>query len=127
MLLSADVVETTDHNGSPLVIVHFGDAMMNYDLYLFEATNSVFLAADPRSPIQGLPFFEITLPCVELAPCARGGLPTGLGIYAGVPDPTALWFSITRREDGNISLSGSYPGICCAAGLVSGKSDAGPR
>jgi hypothetical protein len=38
-------------------------------------------------------------------------MPTGLCIYSGPPSIATLCLSITRREDGMISVSGKYPGL----------------
>lgn len=87
---------------------------MRYELLINEG--GVFLAADAERPVQGLPFFEISLPCTELAPVARSGMPTGIGMYSGPIGPATLRFSITRREDGGISLSGAWEGLTAAQG-----------
>lgn len=71
----------------------------------------MFLAADPERPVQGLPFFEISLPCTTLAPVPRSGMPTGLGMYSEPVSSATLRFPITRREDGSISLSGVWEGL----------------
>jgi hypothetical protein len=71
----------------------------------------VFLAADPERPVQGLPFFEISLACTTLAPVPRSGMPTGLGMYFEPVSSSTLRFSITRREDGSVSLSGVWEGL----------------
>ena len=41
----------------------------------------------------------------------RTGIPAGMGIYGGTPGAATLRFSITRRTDGRISLSGMWPGM----------------
>ena len=110
-LLDAELSEESAADGVSVHILRFFDHLMRYELWLSDATSSVFLAADAQTPIQGLPFFEISIPCTELAPHARDGMPVGLGIYSGAVAPPNLRFSITRRTDGNISLSGAYDGL----------------
>lgn len=108
-LLSAKITDQPMVDGRQVTIVHFEDARMRYELWIHET--GVFLAADPERPVQGLPFFEISLPCTTLAPVPRSGMPTGLGIYLEPVSSATLRFSITRREDGNISLSGVWEGL----------------
>ena len=108
-LLNATITDEPLAHGGHVIIVHFEDARMRYELWINEA--SVFLAADPERPVQGLPFFEIILPCTELAPVERYGMPTGIGIYWGPTSSSTLCFSITRRDDSSISLSGAWDGI----------------
>lgn len=91
--------------------VRFADRLMKYELWIVERSRSVMISSDPERAPQALPSFEISLPCAELAPLKRGGMPTGLGIYADTPSPSTLRFSITRRKDGIISLSGCYAGL----------------
>ena len=108
-LLNATITDESLADGRQLSIVSFEDTRMRYELWINES--SVFLGADPDTPIQGLPFFEILLPCVELAPVERGGMPTGIGMYSGPIRHGALRFTITRRDDGCISLSGAWDGL----------------
>lgn len=96
-------------DGEYASIVHFEDARMRCELWIHE--RGVFLAADPERPVQGLPFFEISLPCTTLAPVPRSGMPTGLGMYSEPVSSATLRFPITRREDGSISLSGVWEGL----------------
>lgn len=98
-----------------LIILQFADSVMRYELWVIEAMSSVFVGADLQRPIQALPFFEISLPCTKLAPYHRGGMPVGLGIYLD----GAVLFTITRRDDGNISLSGAYDGLTRVASTTS--------
>jgi hypothetical protein len=114
LLLTAKITTEPLEEGRQLTIVHFEDALMRYELWIDE--NGVFLAADPERPIQGLPSFEISLPCTTLAPVRRLGMPTGLGMYSGPVSSATLRFSVTRREDGNISLSGAWGGLTAAQG-----------
>jgi hypothetical protein len=107
-LLKAVVTDEPLLNGEIDIVVRFEDARMRYEMYVRE--EGVFLAADPDQPVQGLPYFEFVLPCTELRPVPRTGMPTGIGMFAG---PTLL-FSITRRDDGNISLSGWWDGMIAA-------------
>lgn len=108
-LLTAKITDEALVDGGHATIVHFEDARMRYELWIND--NGVFFAADPERPVQGLPFFEISLPCTALAPVLRSGMPTGLGIYSGPVNSASLRFSITRREDGSISLSGAWDGL----------------
>lgn len=108
-LLNARIEDVESAGGGCVTIVHFEDSRMRYELYINES--SVFLAADPERPIQGLPFFEISLLCSELAPIPRIGMPAGIGMYSGRISSATLCFSITRRDDGNISLSGDWEGL----------------
>lgn len=89
---------------------NFRDTLMNYQLMVTSGgeREGVFVAADPERPIQGLPYFETSLACCRIAPLPRSGMPTGIGFFIG-PDWKDIRFSITRREDGNISLSGAWP------------------
>jgi hypothetical protein len=83
---------------------------LKYELWISETY--AFLTADPERPLQGLPYFEISLQCTDLAPLERRGMPTGIGIFAAPLNTlTSLRFSITRRHDGNISLSGVWDGL----------------
>ena len=108
-LLDARVTDEVVGEGGHVTIVYFEDARMRYELWINE--DGVFLGADPERPIQGLPFFEISLPCTVLAPVARSGMPTGIGMYSGRISPDTLCFAITRREDGIVSLSGAWAGM----------------
>lgn len=108
-LLSAKITDELMVDDRQVTIVHFEDARMRYELWIHET--GVFLAADPERPVQGLPFFEISLPCTTLAPVPRSGMPTGLGMYSEPVSSATLRFSITRREDGSISLSGVWEGL----------------
>ena len=108
-LLNARVTDEPLADGGHVTIVYFEDSRMRYELWIQES--GVFLAADPERPIQGLPFFEISIPCTELAPVPRSGMPTGIGMYSGSVSSSALCFSITRRDDGSISLSGAWDGL----------------
>src|SRR5262245_29380093 len=103
-LLNAEIIDEPLADGGHVTVVHFEDARMRYGIWISKA--SVVLAADPERPIQGLPFFEISIPCTELAPVPRSGMPTGIGMYSGPVSPATFCFSITRREDGSVSLSG---------------------
>jgi hypothetical protein len=100
-------------DGRCVTLVRFEDMRMRYELLVSE--HGVFLAADPERPVQGLPYFEISLPCTDLAPVPRSGMPTGIGMYSGLISSNTLRFSITRRDDGCISLSGAYNGLTAAA------------
>ena len=97
-------------------LVQFEDKLMRYEMRIFKA--NVFLAADPERPIQGLPFFEISVPCTELAPVPRSGMPIGIGMFLGPVGAATLCFSITRREDGCVSLSGAWDGLGAAYRLA---------
>ena len=108
-LLNARVTDEELVDGDRLTTLKFEDSLMLYEVWIHRWV--VILCADPEKPIQGLPFFEISIPCTELAPVPRSGMPTGIGMFFGSVSPASLWFSITRREDGNISLSGSWPGL----------------
>jgi hypothetical protein len=108
-LLNAKITDAPLEDGRQVTLVRFEDARMQYELHIIE--DGVFLAADPERPIQGLPFFEISLPCTEIAPLPRSGMPTGIGMFSGPINSTTIRFSITRREDGSISLSGVWPGL----------------
>ena len=111
-LLDAKVTDEPLAHGGHVTIVHFEDARMRYELWIHE--HGVSLSADPETPFQGLPFFEITLPCTVLAPVPRSGMPTGIGMYSGSISSATLRFTITRREDGNVSLSGAWTGLTAA-------------
>lgn len=109
-LLNARITDESAADGRNITMVRFEDTQMRYEMLINE--EGVFLAADPEMPIQGLPFFEISRPCTDLAPVPRVGMPTGIGMYSGGPlNSTSLRFSITRREDGSISLSGAREGL----------------
>src|ERR1051325_3452817 len=92
-LLNARITDEQLANGGRLTIVHFEDARMRYELLISE--NGVFLAADPDRPLHALPFFEISLPCTSLAPVARSGMPTGIGMYSDPISSATLRLSIT--------------------------------
>ena len=113
-LLSAKIVDELLSDGGHISVVHFEDTRMRYEIWINET--SVSVAADPEMPIQGLPFFEIAFPCIELSPVPRSGMPTGIGMFSGPAGPATLCFSITRRKDGNISLSGAWAGLGALAG-----------
>jgi hypothetical protein len=108
-LLNARITDQPMPDGGHSAVIHFEDTRMRYEIWISNA--GVFLAADPENPIQGLPFFEISIPCTELAAVRRSGMPTGIGMYSGAVSPATLCFSITRREDGCISLSGAWEGL----------------
>ena len=108
-LLNATITDEPLADGRQLSIVSFEDTRMRYELWINES--SVFLGADPDRPIQGLPFFEANIQCVELAPVARIGMPTGIGMYSGPISHDTLRFMITRREDGCISMSVAWGGL----------------
>jgi hypothetical protein len=107
-LLDAEIEVGEANDGSGLHVARFSDNLMKYELWIIEKMGSVFLAADPELPLQGLPLFEVSLPCAELAPVERGGMPTGLGIFEALDHGSTLSFTITRRKNGTISLSGAY-------------------
>jgi|SRR5687767_15294847 len=88
----------------------FQDSLMRYLLMVNTGgeREGIFLAADPERPVQRLPFFETALDCTRIAPIPRDGCPTGLGFFIG-QNCKDVRFTITRREDGNISLSGAWP------------------
>jgi len=109
-LLRAEIDEESKEDGKA-ISVYFEDETMGYMLLLIESADVAVLLADPQTPLQELPHLELSLACAELAPFEREGLPTGLGIYRGAPSASTLCLSITRREDGSISLSGAYPGL----------------
>lgn len=111
-LLSAKITDEPLADGGHVTVVHFEDARVRFELWINES--GVFLAADPDRPVQGLPFFEISLPCTALAPVRRSGMPTGIGMYSDPISSATLRFSITRREDGSISLSGAWDGLTAA-------------
>jgi len=113
-LLNGRITDEPSAGAGDLAIVRFEDARLRFELFIHES--GVFLAADPELPLQGLPSFEIALSCTDLAPVQRIGMPTGVGIYAGPSSPTTLRFSITRREDGAISLSGACAGLTAPNG-----------
>ena len=108
-LLNAEIIDEPLADGGHVTVVHLEDTRMRYEIWINEA--GVFMAADPERPIQGLPFFEISIPCTELAPVLRSGMPTGIGMYSGPASSATLCFSITRREDGSVSLSGAWEGL----------------
>ena len=108
-LLNAKITDEEAADGSQFTIIHFEDTRMRYEIYVTD--RGVFIAADPERPVQGLPFFEISLSCTDLAPIPRSGMPTGVGVYSGRISSDSLRFSITRREDGIISLSGAWEGL----------------
>lgn len=108
-LLNARVVDEPIVDGGHVTIAYFEDALMRYELWISES--GVYLSSDPERPVQVLPFFEISIPCTEIAPFRGVGMPTRLGMYCGPIGPATLCFSIIRRDDGLISLSGSWPGM----------------
>lgn len=108
-LLNARVEDEPTPETGLICIVHFEDSRMRYEIWVSE--NGVFLAADSERPVQGLPFFEISIPCTVMRTLPRSGMPTGLGLFSGAPSSDTLCFSITRREDGEISLSGAWDGM----------------
>jgi hypothetical protein len=108
-LLNARITDEPLPDGTKIIVVHFEDVLMRYEMLIDE--KGVFLAADPEMPISGLPFFEISLPCAEIAPVPRSGMPMGIGMYSGPVTASPLRFSIARREDGSISLSGAWEGL----------------
>jgi hypothetical protein len=108
-LLEATIEEQLSDDGSlRFPVIRFQDALMKYEIRLYSDSEGVFIAADPDIPITGLPYFEISLPCKRLAPVPRTGMPTGLGLFSG-ESWKSLRFTITRRGDGRISLSGAWP------------------
>jgi hypothetical protein len=109
-LLRAEIDEESKEDGKA-ISVYFEDETMGYMLLLIESANVAILLADPHTPLQALPNLELSLPCTELAPHEREGLPIGLGIYDGPPGASTLRLFITRREDGGISISGASPGV----------------
>src|SRR5688572_20240860 len=111
-LLNAKIADEPLADPTHVAIVHFEDTRMRYELWINE--KGVFLAVDPERPVQGLPFFEISLPCTVIAPFPRYGMPRGIGMYSGQISSATLRFSITRREDGCISLSGAWDGLTAA-------------
>jgi hypothetical protein len=115
-LLKADIEDYALKGGGAATVVRFKDSRNVYELWINE--DSVFVAADVAMPVQALPWLEISVQCTELAPVQRTGLPTGIGMYSGPISFGTLCFSITRREDGEISLSGCWgPGLCRAKDL----------
>jgi hypothetical protein len=113
-LLNTRITEQSLEDGKTIAVIHFEDSRMRYEMLI--NNDGVYLAADPEMPIQGLPFFEISLPCTELAPVPRSGMPTGIGTYSGSVKSGTLRFSITRRNDGSISLSGAWEGLTAPHG-----------
>ena len=108
-LLTATIEGEHPHDFGTATIFNFRDSLMNYQLIVTTGEREgIFLAADPERPVQGLPHFETSLACCRIAPLARSGMPTGIAFFIG-PDWKDVRFSITRREDGNISLSGVWP------------------
>jgi hypothetical protein len=87
----------------------FQDTLMKYLLMVNTGgeREGIFLAVDPERPVQRLPFFETALDCSRIAPIPRDGCPTGVGFFIG-QNWKDIRFSITRREDGKISLSGAW-------------------
>ena len=108
-LLNAEIIDELLADGGHITVVQLEDARMRYEMWINEA--SVFLAVDSERPLQGLPFFEISIPCTELAPVPRSSMPTGIGMYSGPVSSATLCFSITRRNDGSISMSGAWEGL----------------
>src|SRR5215813_12428658 len=80
-LLNAKIIDTALASGSDIAIVTFEDGWMRYEMWI--SADSVFIAADPEKPVQALPFFEMSVPCIELAPVPRSGMPTGIGMFSG--------------------------------------------
>jgi hypothetical protein len=111
-LLNAKVTDEPLAGGGHVATVQFEDTRMQYELWIHEA--DVWIAADPERPIRALPFFEISVACTELAPVPRSGMPTGIGFYSGPVSSATLCFSITRRDDGSVSLSGAWKGWAAA-------------
>lgn len=68
-ILSTKITDQPLADGGHVTIVHFEDRRMRYELWVHET--GVFLAADSERPVQGLPFFEISLACTTLAPVPR--------------------------------------------------------
>jgi hypothetical protein len=110
-LLSAEICDEETPNGERFTTVHFKDPLMRFELWILEGKGLICFSGDPERPMQALPLFEISLPCSELAPCRRGGMPVGLGVYTGNEQSCRLLFTITRRDDGYISLSGVWDGL----------------
>jgi hypothetical protein len=109
-LLSAEIESETESELGKHTTFVFHDSIMKYTLTVNTGadTEGFFLAGDPERPIQGLPFFETALNCCRIASVPRTGMPTGIGFFVGGKWED-LRFTITRREDGNISLSGAWP------------------
>jgi hypothetical protein len=109
-LLDAEIVEPESPE-YPVITINFRDALMRYQILVFEGKAMISLGADPESPLTGLPCFEISLPCSAMSPVVRSGMPIGIGIYLADAFLENLCFSITRREDGLISMSGMWNGM----------------
>jgi hypothetical protein len=110
-LLSAEICDEETPNGERFTTVHFKDPLMRFELWILETKGSICLSGDPERPMQALPLFEISLPCSELGPCPRGGMPVGLGVYSEVEHARRLLFTITRRDDGYLYLSCMWDGL----------------
>ena len=106
--LDAQIMASPSEHDRPVTVISFKDDLLKYEMWVMEDCDSVFICSDAERPIQGLPSFEISLPCCEMATFPRGGMPYSLGIYSGPPSQATLLFSIVRREDGRISLSGAW-------------------
>jgi len=99
-LLNARITDESAADGRNITMVRFEDTRMRYEMLINE--EGVFLAADPEMPIQGLPFFEISRPCTDLAPVPRVGMPTGIGMYSrGIrgSNPNKLSFTVLPPAD----------------------------
>ncbi|HEX7862148.1 MAG TPA: hypothetical protein VF773_17570 [Verrucomicrobiae bacterium] len=109
-LLNATIVDTGETELGNHTTFAFSDPLMKFELLVNTGgeVEGIFLAADPERPIQGLPFFETSLNCCRIAPFPRSGMPPGLGFFVG-ENWRDIRFTITRREDGYISLSGAWP------------------
>lgn len=105
-LLNARLADDILPKGQRLSIARFEDPRLRYELWIME--DSVFLSAEPDAPAQGLPALELSLPVTAIKPFARWGMPTGIGIVSESGDSAVIRLSITRREDGFVSISGSW-------------------